>query len=79
MVLGPLNMLGTALQTFALPQLSKRTGWTSSQRTRIAYLTSLAMAAIAVLYGSLLLLLPAAAGQAMFRGNWAEARTCCCR
>lgn len=72
-VLGPLNMLGTALQTFALPQLSKRTGWTSSQRTRIAYLTSLAMAAIAVLYGSLLLLLPAAAGQAMFRGNWAEA------
>ncbi len=69
-LLGPLNMLATALQTFALPELSKRDWLRSLQRWRIALGIGGVMGGIALCYSAVLLLLPAGVGQALFRSNW---------
>jgi O-antigen/teichoic acid export membrane protein len=69
-VLGPLNMLGTALQTFALPELSKRDWLTRLQRWKVAVLIGGFMAAVAASYAVLLLLLPHGAGALAFRDSW---------
>ncbi len=73
-VLGPLNMLATALQTFALPELSKR-GWLSSrQRWKVALGIGGFMATVALTYSAVLLLLPREIGEFLFRSNWDGAR-----
>jgi len=73
-VLGPMNMLGTALQTFALPQLSRRTAWTSAERWRMSTWIGLFMAVVAGAYGLILLLLPHEVGELLFRDSWDGAR-----
>lgn len=73
-VLGPLNMLATSLQTFALPELSKR-GWMSSlRRWRVALVIGAFMATVALAYSVVLLLLPREVGEFLFRSNWDGAR-----
>jgi O-antigen/teichoic acid export membrane protein len=73
-VLGPLNMLGTALQTFTLPELSKRDWLSSRQRAKVALAIGGFMAAIALSYSVLLLLLPQGIGELTFRDSWDGAR-----
>lgn len=73
-VLGPLNMLATALQTFALPEMSKRDWLSSRERWRIALGIGGLMAAVAVIYSTVLLLLPTEVGEFLFRSNWEGAR-----
>jgi O-antigen/teichoic acid export membrane protein len=73
-VLGPLNMLATALQTFALPELSKR-GWLPSrQRWKVAVGIGAFMAVVATGYSTVMLLLPQTVGEFLFRSNWDGAR-----
>jgi O-antigen/teichoic acid export membrane protein len=73
-VLGPLNMLGTALQTFALPQLSRRDWLTARQRWKVALAIGGFMASVALVYSVILLLLPREAGMLMFNDSWDGAR-----
>jgi O-antigen/teichoic acid export membrane protein len=73
-VLGPLNMLATALQTFALPELSKRHWLTGGQRWRVALGLGGFMATVAATYSVVLLLLPESAGRVLFSESWDGAR-----
>ncbi len=73
-VLGPLNMLATAQQTFALPELSKRTWLTRRQRTMAAAALSSGLGTVALGYALALLVMPDAWGEALFSDSWAGAR-----
>jgi O-antigen/teichoic acid export membrane protein len=74
-VLGPLNMLGTALQTFALPQLAQREWLTGLQRWKVALATGGFMASAALTYSVVVLLLPHSVGEALFGESWDGARS----
>ncbi len=72
-VLGPLSMLATSLQTFSLPELSRRLRMTAAQRWRIALAIGALMASISLVYLIVLLNLPPEAGEFLFRDSWAGA------
>lgn len=73
-VLGPLNMLITALQSFALPQLAQRDWLTGRQRWKVALTTSAVMASLATVYSTVVLTIPYSWGQALFDQSWDGAR-----
>ncbi len=73
-VLGPLNLLATAVQMFALPQLSRRRWMTPRQRTLAAGAVSGFLSVVAVGYSVVVLLMPDVVGQTLFSESWAGAR-----
>jgi O-antigen/teichoic acid export membrane protein len=73
-VLGPLNMLATALQTFALPELSRRDWLTHRQRWRVALAMGGFMASVATVYALVLVVMPETAGRLLFSTSWDGAR-----
>ncbi len=73
-VLGPLGILATALQTFSLPELSKRTWLVAAARWKVALLIGGIMAGTSLAYTAVLMLLPLAAGRFLFRDSWLGAR-----
>lgn len=74
-VLGPLNMLATAVQTFTLPELSKRRWMRPRQRILAALSIGGFLAGVAVVYGTLVLLLPDSVGEMLFSDSWDGARS----
>lgn len=73
-VLGPLNMLATAVQTFTLPELSKRRWMSPRQRIGAALTISGFLAGVSVVYGVVTLLVPGSLGEALFSDSWDGAR-----
>jgi len=73
-VLGPLGILGTALQTFSLPELSKRTWMLAAARWKVALAIGGIMTGTSLAYTAVLMLLPLGAGQFLFHDSWLGAR-----
>lgn len=74
-LLGPLGIVATALRTFGLPEISRRAAHlTSARGFRIAAALSVGMVALSVLYGTAVLLAPAAVGEAVFAQKWGGAQ-----
>lgn len=73
-LLGPLAILGAAVKTFALPELSRRTDLRSGVRSRIGAGISLFMFLSALLYVGPLLLIPDGIGVQLLGRTWTGAR-----
>jgi len=69
-LLGPLGIIPAALLSFALPELSKRSWLSASARWKVALATAGGMLAVSLAYTGVLLLLPHAAGVALFGTTW---------
>jgi O-antigen/teichoic acid export membrane protein len=73
-VLGPLGVLAAAIQTFALPQLSRRTELSARARWQVATGIGAAMATVSGVYVVVVHLLPSRVGHTLFRSSWDGAR-----
>lgn len=73
-VLGPLNILGTAAFAFAIPELARRSHLGFRARIQAMVAVSAVMGTIAGLWVVLLLLLPDAVGEQLFRASWSGAQ-----
>jgi len=69
-LLGPLGIIPAAVLTFALPELSKRSWLSAAARWKVAVATAGGMTAVSLAYTGGLLLLPHAAGVALFGRTW---------
>jgi O-antigen/teichoic acid export membrane protein len=73
-LLGPLGIVGLALFQFAVPEIARNAGLQSRRLARFAVLTSAALGALTVAYGTVLLLLPDEIGVSLFGETWAGAQ-----
>ncbi|MGY2083204.1 hypothetical protein [Blastococcus sp. SYSU DS0539] len=67
---GPLNITVAAASVICLPMVANAVESDRGRALRIGRFASLALAGVAVLYGSLLVLLPQSVGQALFGESW---------
>ncbi len=74
-LLGPLNVLGTAIAVFGVPEIARRGNWAVRQRQLFCWALSAGMTAVAIAYGALILLLPDRFGRELFGDTWAGAQT----
>lgn len=74
-LLGPLNVLGTAMLGFAVPEVSRSKGARAGRRIQAMLVLSGAMGAIAAVYSIVLLVLPDAVGELLFGDSWAGAQS----
>ncbi len=74
-LLGPMNILGAAAFMFAVPEVARRTGMSAAGRRTFALAVSGALGGLAVLYGSMLLILPDAWGDRLLGDSWAGAQS----
>lgn len=72
-LLGPLGIVATAVMTFLLPEVSRRTNMLSETRVRIAAGVSAVVAVGAVLYTGGLLLIPDSLGTSLLGDTWTGA------
>jgi O-antigen/teichoic acid export membrane protein len=73
--LGPVSMLGMSAMAFAVPELARRSWLTARQRIRIAVAVGGLLAAVGICWGTVVLLLPDAAGEAFLGDSWAGVRS----
>jgi len=69
-LVGPLETLSSAMFTFALPELARRTWLEVRTRWKIAVVASATMLTVALLYTVALWLVPDGVGRLVFRDNW---------
>ncbi|WP_226345904.1 hypothetical protein [Agilicoccus flavus] len=74
-LLGPLNVLGTALLGFAVPEVSRSKGAAPGHRIKAMLAMSGGMALVAVTYSTVLILLPDEIGVELFGDSWAGAQS----
>jgi O-antigen/teichoic acid export membrane protein len=74
-LLGPVNIISTGLQTFAIPEIVRRKGRPPEFYRRIAYAVSGAHILVPAVWGGLLLLLPYSAGHALLGDSWVTGRS----
>lgn len=72
-LLGPLNVLGTALLSFAVPEVSRHRGADASARLRGLTAISGGLTVVTLAYAGALLVLPEPVGRALFGDSWAGA------
>lgn len=73
-VLGPVMLVSQSAQAFLLPELARRPGLTRGRRLAAGAGLSGALAAVAALFGALVLLLPDEVGRALLGDTWSGAR-----
>ncbi|MGX5655285.1 hypothetical protein ACWKWC_10990 [Geodermatophilus nigrescens] len=73
--LGPVSVLGMSAMAFVVPELARRSWLTASQRLRIALAVGGLLATIGVAWGTVVLLLPDAAGEAFLGDSWDGVRS----
>jgi len=73
-LLGPLNIVAFAMSSFAVPEIVRRKP-NRSGLVRIALIMSVFLVTMDVLWGTVLLLLPDSAGQAVLGATWSNARS----
>lgn len=72
-LLGPVGILTTAVATFTLPEVSRRTALSASGRNLIARGLSAFAVVVSLTYGAVLLLIPDALGQELLGVTWTGA------
>ncbi|RBY87389.1 hypothetical protein [Blastococcus sp. TF02A-26] len=72
-LLGPLNIVGFAVASFVIPELVRRSP-PRPQLIRVGIAVSVVLVVVDALWGTVLLLLPDAAGEALLGETWASAR-----
>jgi len=73
-LLGPLNIIGTAAFTYTIPEVARNPQLGSRQRLRISWVVAGIMGAVATGYGAAVVFLPGSLGVAMFGATWPGAR-----
>jgi O-antigen/teichoic acid export membrane protein len=73
--LGPVAALSVSAMAFAVPELARRSWLTAAQRLRIALVSGTALAVLGVLWGVVVLLLPASIGEEFLGDSWSGVRT----
>lgn len=74
-LLGPLNVLVTAVLVFGIPEIARRAEMSVRERQRFCWTLSAAVTVICIGYGSLVLLLPDSLGRQLFGDTWSGAQT----
>ena len=74
-LIGPLNILGTAAFMFAVPEVARRVTVPSATRRRFALLVTAALGGAAACYCALLLLLPDGVGGQLLGDSWTGAQS----
>lgn len=74
-LLGPMNILGAAAFMFAVPEVARRVGMSRAAKARFALAVSVALGGVAVVYSTVLLLLPNGVGQQLLGDTWTGARS----
>lgn len=74
-LIGPVSLIGTAMMTFALPELSRRKEMAPATRVKVAVVLSGAMSAIVAVYGAILLLFPNDLGTKLLGDTWTGAHS----
>ncbi|HEY5879957.1 MAG TPA: hypothetical protein VIU11_13680 [Nakamurella sp.] len=74
-LVGPLNILGTAAFMFAVPEVARRSTLSPAARQRFALSVSAVLGGIAVCYSALLLLLPDGWGEQLLGASWTGAQS----
>ena len=74
-LLGPLGMVGAAVMTFAMPEISRRKSLSARTRWRFAVALSVLMTVVSLMYVAALLLLPDSVGQTLFKASWHGVRS----
>ena len=69
-LVGPLETLSSAMFTFTLPELARRSWLSVRTRWKIATAASAAMLTVALAYTAVLWLMPDDVGRLIFRANW---------
>lgn len=73
-ILGPLNVLGTAVFMFGIPELARRPYLTAHRRAQLAMMASGLLGVVTLVYVFVTMLLPDHVGTALFGETWAGAR-----
>ena len=73
-LLGPMNILGTAAFMFAVPEVARRVAFSPAGRMRFALVVSAVLGVAGLLYATVLLLLPSAWGQQLLGDSWSGAQ-----
>ncbi|KQS68801.1 hypothetical protein [Modestobacter sp. Leaf380] len=73
-VLGPVSLLGMSATAFVVPELARRSHFSGSRRLRVALAAGALMTTIGLVWGTVLLLLPDAVGEALLGESWVEVR-----
>jgi O-antigen/teichoic acid export membrane protein len=73
-LLGPLAICGAAAFTFTIPEVARQPQLSARQRQRISWAVAAVMGLITLIYGGVLLLLPAGIGIWLLGGTWHGAR-----
>ncbi len=74
-LLGPLNVIMTAVSIFGIPEIAKRRSMGRRQRVRFCWAMSLGMCAVTLAYIALVLLLPDRVGTMLFGDTWSGAQS----
>lgn len=74
-LLGPLNVLVTAILVFGIPEIARRSTMAPRQRQLFCWLISAAVTVICLGYGTVVLLLPDSIGIHLFGDTWNGAQT----
>lgn len=74
-LLGPLAILTTAITTFTLPEVSRRTALSAARRHLIARGLSAFAVVVSLLYGAVLLLIPRGLGTDLLGATWTGAHS----
>ncbi|GAA1428262.1 hypothetical protein GCM10009616_07450 [Microlunatus lacustris] len=74
-LLGPLNVLVTAIAVFGIPEIARRGDMPLRQRQRFCWALSGAVTVVSIGYACVVLLLPDALGRQLFGDTWDGAQT----
>ena len=74
-LLGPLNVLVTAISVFGIPEIARRSDMPARARRRFCWALSAAVTVVCIGYGTLVLLLPDSVGRHLFGDTWNGAQT----
>lgn len=74
-LLGPLNVLVTAISVFGIPEIARRSTMAPRQRRKFCWALSGAVTVVCLGYATVVLLLPDSVGQRLFGDTWAGAQT----
>lgn len=71
-VVGPVSLLAMSASAFAVPELARRAELTGRRGLRISIVAGAALALLGATWGTLVLLLPDVAGEAVLGASWVE-------
>lgn len=74
-LLGPLNVIMTAVSIFGIPEIAKRRTMDRRQRVRFCWAMSLGMCAVTLGYTAVVLVLPDGIGTMLFGDTWSGAQS----